>query len=407
MSDVVLVVEDDALVREALGQTLELEGYTPILASSFIVAKDHISADFEGVILSDIRMPGRDGLYLLDYVQSVDTELPVILLTGEGDIPMAVGAINKGAFDFLEKPCANDVLLEALRKALKTRHLVLENRRLRSEITRGDLAARLIFGVSDKAEALRNRVRKIAAVDGAVLIDGAPGTGIAKIADVVHQLSTRAQEPITRLPGAGLTPSQLETALSDNPSGTLFLDEFSAMPGESQFSLLEHIDAGNGARILAGSTSDLVSEVGAGTVNPDLFYHLEALKISIPALKDRPEDIPVIFRDYVRQASEQANVREPEITPDVLAGIMARDWPGNTRALMNEATRFVLGLDGQSQGENLGLVEKMAQVERTLIIDALQKNQGNASATATQLKLPRKTFYDKLTKHRIKPEDFR
>lgn len=407
MSDVVLVVEDDALVREALGQTLELEGYMPILASSFIVAKDHISADFEGVILSDIRMPGRDGLYLLDYVQSVDTELPVILLTGEGDIPMAVGAINKGAFDFLEKPCANDVLLEALRKALKTRHLVLENRRLRSEITRGDLAARLIFGVSDKAEALRNRVRKIAAVDGAVLIDGAPGTGIAKIADVVHQLSTRAQEPITRLPGAGLTPSQLETALSDNPSGTLFLDEFSAMPGESQFSLLEHIDAGTGARILAGSTSDLVSEVGAGTVNPDLFYHLEALKISIPALKDRPEDIPVIFRDYVRQASEQANVREPEITPDVLAGIMARDWPGNTRALMNEATRFVLGLDGQSQGENLGLVEKMAQVERTLIIDALQKNQGNASATATQLKLPRKTFYDKLTKHRIKPEDFR
>ena len=407
MSDVVFVVEDDALVREALGQTLELEGYTPILASSFIVAKDHISADFEGVILSDIRMPGRDGLYLLDYVQSVDTELPVILLTGEGDIPMAVGAINKGAFDFLEKPCANDVLLEAVRKALKTRHLVLENRRLRSEITRGDLAARLIFGVSEQAEALRNQVRKIATVDGAVLIDGAPGTGIAKIADVVHQLSARGKEPITRLSGAGLTPSQLENALSNTPAGTLFLDEFSAMPGETQFALLEHIDSETGARILAGSTSDLVSEVGAGTVNPDLFYHLEALKISIPALKDRPEDIPVIFRKYVHHASEQANLREPEITPDVLAGIMARDWPGNTRALMNEATRFVLGLDGQTQGENLGLVEKMAQVERTLIIDALQKNQGNASATAMQLKLPRKTFYDKLTKHRIKPEDFR
>lgn len=407
MSDVVLVVEDDALVREALGQTLELEGYMPLLASSFIVAKDHISADFEGVILSDIRMPGRDGLYLLDYVQTVDTELPVILLTGEGDIPMAVGAINKGAFDFLEKPCANDVLLEVVRKALKTRHLVLENRRLRSEITRGDLAARLIFGVSDQAEALRNQVRKIATVDGAVLIDGAPGTGIAKIADVVHQLSARAKEPITRLSGAGLTPFQLENALSNNPAGTLFLDEFSAMPGETQFALLEHIDSETGARILAGSTSDLVSEVGAGTVNPDLFYHLEALKISIPALKDRPEDIPVIFRKYVHHASEQANLREPEITPDVLAGIMARDWPGNTRALMNEATRFVLGLDGQTQGEYLGLVEKMAQVERTLIIDALQKNQGNASATATQLKLPRKTFYDKLTKHRIKPEDFR
>lgn len=407
MSDVVLVVEDDALVREALGQTLELEGYAPILASSFIIAKDHISPEFEGVILSDIRMPGRDGLYLLDYAQSVDPDLPVILLTGEGDIPMAVGAINKGAFDFLEKPCANDVLLEAVRKAQRTRQLVLENRRLRTEITRGDLAARLIFGVSEQAEALREQVRKFAALDGAVLIDGAPGTGVAKIAEVLHRLSARADAPYVRVPGAGLTPEALSEALAASATGSLFLDEFAAMPGETQFALIEHIDARSGARILAGCSTDLEALTGTGTINPDLFYHLQALKVRIPALKDRPEDIPVIFREYVRQASEQANLPEPEISPDVLAGIMARDWPGNTRALMNEAMHLVLGLESQSPGETLGLAEKMAQVERTLIVDALQRNQGNASATANQLKLPRKTFYDKLSKHRIKPEDYR
>ena len=118
MSKHVLVVEDEPLVREALGQTLELAGFRAELAGSFIVAKDHIAREFDGIVLSDIRMPGRDGLYLLDYAQSVDPDLPVILLTGEGDIPMAVGAIGKGAFDFLEKPCANDVLVEAVRKAL-------------------------------------------------------------------------------------------------------------------------------------------------------------------------------------------------------------------------------------------------------------------------------------------------
>lgn len=407
MSSTVLVVEDDALVREALGQTLELEGFVPKLAGSFIVAKDHISPDFEGVILSDIRMPGRDGLFLLDYAQSVDPELPVILLTGEGDIPMAVGAINSGAYDFLEKPCTNDVLLEVVRKALRSRNLILDNRRLKSEIAHGDAASRMIFGVSDRAEALRDQVRKIARVDGAVLIDGAPGSGIAKVADVIHLLSPRVEAPFGRVAGAGLSPTQLREVLSANAAGSVFIDEFAALPGETQFALLEHLDDGGGARVLAGCSTRPDDDDAPGTVNPDLFYRLNALRVSVPALKDRPEDIPVIFREYVRQASEQANAPAPEVSSDVVARLMAQDWPGNSRALMNAAMRFVLGLEGGDEGENLGLVEKLAQVERTLIIDALQKNGGNASASAAELRLPRKTFYDKLAKHRIKPEDFR
>lgn len=407
MIGTVLVVEDDALVREALGQTLELEGFTPRLAGSFIVAKDHISADFEGVILSDIRMPGRDGHYLLNYAQSVDPELPVILLTGEGDIPMAVGAISNGAFDFLEKPCANEVLLEAVRKALKSRELVLENRLLRSEITKGDAAAKMIFGVSGRAEELRNQVRKIAQVEGAVLIEGAPGSGIAKVAEVIHVLSPRSDRPFVRISGAGLLASQLSNILSVNADATVFVDEFGAMPGETQFTLLEQLDSNTGARIFVGCSVAQSNDDVPNSVNPDLFYRLSALRVYVPPLKDRPEDIPVIFREYVRQVSKQANAPVPEIGADVLAGLMAQDWPGNSLALMNAATRFVLGLNSPAEDQSLGLVEKMAQVERTLIIDALQKNSGNASATAIDLKLPRKTFYDKLSRHRIKPEDFR
>ena len=405
MSKHVLVVEDEPLVREALGQTLELAGFRAELAGSFIVAKDHIAREFDGIVLSDIRMPGRDGLYLLDYAQSVDPDLPVILLTGEGDIPMAVGAIGKGAFDFLEKPCANDVLVEAVRKALRARALVLENRRLKTQVARGDVAARMIFGVSDEAEALRDQVRRLAVLDDAVQINGAPGSGIAKVAEVLHMLSRRAEVGFVRVAGTGLTPDRLAGLLSENAKGTLFIDEFAAMPGETQFALLEHLDNAGRARVLAG-TSVRDNEL-ASAVLPDLFYRLDALRIRVPALAERPEDIPVIFRHYVQQVAEQSNITAPKVTPEIIADLMTQDWPGNTSALMNAATRFVLGLEAPLAGAAVGLVDKLAQVERALIVEALTRNNGNASATSQALQLPRKTFYDKLTKHKIRAEDYR
>jgi len=172
MSRQVLLVDDDAAVREALGQTLELADLACISAGSFIVAADHISAAFDGVIISDIRMPGRDGFHLLAHVQGVDPDLPVILLTGEGDIPMAVKAMGEGAFDFLEKPCAASDLLAVVERALKTRTLVLENRELRQLVESGDPAARMIFGVSALANQLRAQVRRVALARGDVLVAG-------------------------------------------------------------------------------------------------------------------------------------------------------------------------------------------------------------------------------------------
>ncbi len=327
------------MVREALGQTLDLAGLDPLTVGSFIEAKDHISPEFDGgVVLSDIRMPGKDGFALLDHVQRVDAELPVILLTGEGDIPMAVrgGMSAGGAFDFLEKPCEPDDLVAVVERALRTRSLVLENRHLKLQAEQGDAAARLLFGDSRLAEELRTRVRAVARTQAEVLICGEPGgSGTSKVAEVVHLLSGAAMRPFVKLPAAGgLTGEALNDGFDRAEGGTLFLDEVAALDPAAQFLLLDLLDRpGGGARVVAGTYQDLDALAGgAGQFNPDLFYKLDIMRVRIPAIRERKEDIPILFRHYVAIACEQAALPAPEITQDVLARLMAQDWPGNARA---------------------------------------------------------------------------
>lgn len=408
MTNTVLLVDDDTAVREALAQTLELANLTALTAGSFVAAKDRISAKFDGVILSDIRMPGRDGFHLLQYAQEKDPDLPVILLTGEGDIPMAVAAMGQGAFGFLEKPCAPGDLLAVLERALKNRALVLENRRLRHLVETGDPAARMLFGTSEMSDALRKRVRLVAQTEGEVLINGAPGSGISKVAEVIHLSSVRSKAPFVKRAAAGLAADTLAAALADAKGGSLFIDEIAQMPPQCQLALSEALEGRTPARLIAGSTRDLVPVVAAGQFNADLYYRLEVLPVRVPALADRPEDIPVMFRQYVDQAAEQSGLRPPEVTPQVVAGLLARDWPGNARALMSAAMRFVLGLpDDVAPDAGLGLAEQMAHVEQSLLEAALRRAGGQASAAAEALKLPRKTFYDKLARYGIRPEEFR
>ncbi|WP_425043801.1 sigma-54-dependent transcriptional regulator [Primorskyibacter sp. S87] len=408
MTRKVLLVDDDAAVREALGQTLELADLEAISAGSFVAAKDHIGPAFEGVILSDIRMPGRDGFHLLSYAREMDPELPVVLLTGEGDIPMAVEAMEQGAFGFLEKPCAAADLLEVLERALAERVRVMENRALKRQVESGDPAARMIFGVSTLAEALRERVRSAAPTGAEVLVTGPTGSGISKVADVIHLMSPSAQGPFVKRPSSGLSAGLFAELCSEAAGGSLFLDEVSAMPEPTQYAVLERMEQGLETRILAGTTADLADLSARGKFNADLYYRLDVMRVRIPALSERRDDIPVIFRHYVAQAAEQAGIAPPEIAPDHLASLMGQDWPGNTRSLMSEAMRFVLGMTEEvGDAEGLGLAEQMAQVERSLLIAALGRCEGRASEAAKALKLPRKTFYDKLAKYGIKPETFR
>lgn len=400
----VLLVEDDAAVREALAQTLELADLVPMPLGSFVAAKDHITRDFAGVILSDIRMPGRDGFHLLSYVRDVDEDLPVVLLTGEGDIPMAVAAMEQGAFDFLEKPCAPGDLVAVLQRALQVRQAVLETRDERRQAETGDPAARMIFGTSDLAEHLRARVRRLARMDAAVLVSGPPGSGVSKVAEVIHLSSARAQGPFEKRAAAGLDRTGLALALQTAEGGSLFLDEIAHLPADSQVALIEALDERPGACVMAGTTVDLA----AGQLHSDIYYRLQGTMVRIPSLAERPEDIPVLFRRYVDQAGEQSGLTAPEITADHLAALMAQDWPGNARALMSAAMRFVLGVpDDAMEAADLGLTEQMARVERSLLVAALARHKGRAIDVAEALKLPRKTLYDKLKKYGIRPEDFR
>ncbi len=402
----VLLVDDDEAVREALAQTLTLAEFEALTAGSFVEAKDHISARFDGVILSDIRMPGRDGFHLLDFARGQDPDLPVILLTGEGDIPMAVRAMAQGAFDFLEKPCSPDDLTAVVARALKTRALVLENRRLKTSLESGDPAARMIFGTSRLSESLRARVRAAARAGTDVLISGAPGSGISKIAEVIHLSSARAKGPFEKRAASGLTRERLGPLWQECLGGTLFLDQVDTLPNDTQMALVDLIEQG-GARVIGGVVRDPGEAVTDGALTTELYYRLEVMQLRIPSLSERPEDIPVLFRHYVAQAAEQAGLTPPAITEDVVAGLMARDWPGNARALMSAAMRFALGLGDMEATSNLGLTERLAQVERSMLAEALKAAGGQARVASETLQLPRKTFYDKLSKYGLKPEDFR
>ncbi len=404
----VLLVDDDAAVREALSQTLELVDVDVVAVGSFVAAKDQITPEFDGIILSDMRMPGRDGFFLLSYAHDQDPDLPVILLTGEGDIPMAVKAMEAGAFDFLEKPCAPTALLAVIERALKTRGLVLENRRLLRIVETGDPAARLIFGTSDMVDTLRAKVRRVAGAEAEVLVTGPYGSGISKIAEVVHLSSGRSKGPFVKRAGDGLSPEALTVAMAAATGGSLFIDEITQLPAQTQLTLIEALENVSDMRLIAGSTRDLQEMVTEGRFHADLYYRLDVMPLRIPSLAERPEDIPVLFRRYVDQAAEQSGLTPPAVTPQVIADLMARDWPGNARALMSAAMRFVMGVAEDTEPDAaLGLTDQMAQVEQSLLRAALRRAGGQASAAANALKLPRKTFYDKLTRYGIRPEDFR
>lgn len=407
----VLLVDDDREVREALGQSLELADLDPLLAGSFLAAKDYLDHRFDGVVVTDIRMPGRDGFHLLAHAHALDPDLPVILLTGEGDVPMAVRAMAEGAFGFLEKPCGPAEFVALVEKALKARALVLENRRLRREVEAGDAAARMLAGQSALSAQLRAQVRTVARATAEVLVTGEAGSGTPKVAEVIHLLSAASARPFIKRAAAGLSVEALDAAIAGAQDGSLYLDEVGMLPAAAQFALLDRLESGLPLRVLAGTTrdlaADLTGDVATGRFNAELFYRLDLMRVRIPSLRERKEDIPVLFRHYVAQSCEQANLPEPELPADMLARLMAQDWPGNARSLMNAAMRFVMGLGEGEEAGALGLAEQMAQVERALLIEALRRHGGHASDTARALKLPRKTFYDKLSRHDLRPDDYR
>ncbi|MDZ4395408.1 sigma-54 dependent transcriptional regulator [Cypionkella sp.] len=437
----VRLVDDDTDLLEAQTQSLRIAGFLPEAFSSATAALQSLDADYPGVILSDVRMPGMDGFELFRRIRAIDPELPVILLTGHGDVAMAVAAIRDGAWDFLTKPVGLDALTAALRRAVQARALVLENRQLRA--LRGvPVAAGQLLGDSTAMVHLRDTVARLAEAGVDALITGPSGAGQTLLARAIHREGPRHARAFVHVacdaldaarfdldfigaeagqPGAP-RHTRLVGRLEKAHRGTLFLDRIDRLSLPQQARILHVIEArevwaaGAAAtravdlHVLAASQADLGAMVARGEFLPDLYYRLSGVTLHVPALKERRGDIPILFRHFLLAACGRLNLPVPQITPLSQARLATHDWPGNARELIQFAESVALGLPvlGEAVGEDVvGLSEMMAAYEAGVIREALLICGGNVSRAMERLRLPRKTFYDKVNRLGIRPEGFR
>ncbi|MDR3064899.1 MULTISPECIES: sigma-54-dependent transcriptional regulator [Comamonas] len=432
----VLIVEDDADVAMACEQTMRLEGLDCVCVSSAEQAQKRLSTDFAGVVVSDIRLPQMSGLELLAAIRALDPELPVILITGHGDISMAVQAMKDGADDFLEKPFAPERLVESVGRALERRRLVLEVRSLRQQLQSRDVLQHQLLGRSLPMQLLRSTLQSLAASEADVLIWGETGTGKERVARSLHESSRRKSGNFVAINCGGLPETLFDSEMFGSEAGaftgagkkrigkiehasggTLFLDEIESMPLAMQAKLLrvlqervlERLGSNTlipvDCRVIAATKVDLLELSRQGLFRSDLYYRLNVATVNLPPLRERREDVALLFEHFALQAAARHQRPVAELTPQRLQTLLAHDWPGNVRELRNAAERITLGLDagisppGAAPGAAASLASTMESIERSLISEALRNNEGNLTRTAQALHTPKTTLHDKIRKY--------
>jgi two-component system C4-dicarboxylate transport response regulator DctD len=437
MNGQAILIEDEAALRLATSQTLELGGFSVQACASAEEALALLRADYPGVVVTDVRLPGRSGLELLAQVAALDAGLPVIVVTGHGDVDMAVAAMRDGAYDFIEKPFASERLLESVRRAQERRRLLLENRQLRTARARHPDMPDLIGG-SAAIEQLKVMIRNVAPVGVDVLINGQTGTGKEVVARLLHAASGRKGNFVAINCGA-LPESVFESEIFGHEAGaftgaqkrrigkleyaqggTVFLDEIESMPMGLQVKLLrvlqerrlERLGANDSVAlectIVAATKVDLLQLSAQGEFREDLYYRIGVVSIDLPRLNERRDDIPLLLAHFAADAAARYQRPLPTWSPQQMAQWQAADWPGNVRELRNFAERLVLGIAGgglgaapAAAGAPLSLPQQVDQHERELIVLALAAVDGNVALAADNLMVPRKTLYDKLKKYQI------
>ncbi len=439
----VFLIDDDHELRKAMQQTLELAGFAVTAFPAAPAALQQLSADFRGIVISDIRMPGMDGLELFRRLSQIDAELPAILITGHGDIPMAVQAIQQGAYDFISKPFAADRLVQSARRACELRRLVMENRRLRLAAEAAGDGLPLI-GQTPVMERLRRTLRHIADTDVDVLVAGETGSGKEVVATLLHRWSRRRDGNFVALNCGALPETVIESELFGHEAGaftgalkkrigriehasggTLFLDEIEAMPPATQVKMLRVLEAREitplgmnetrsvDIRVVAAAKIDLGDPGQRGEFREDLYYRLNVVTLSIPPLRERRDDIPLLFAHFLKKAADRFERDVPKLTAGVERHLLSHNWPGNVRELSHFAERCALGVEEGPEAvaplpvRTLGsLPERVVQYEADIIRDTLAAHGGEVKATIEALGIPRKTFYDKLQRHGISRSDF-
>lgn len=444
-----ILLDDDADLRAAVAQGLELMDYEVLDFARAADALSHISRDDYTVLITDIMMPDMDGFAVLERAQTIDNALPVVLITGHGDVPLAVKAIQSGAYDFIEKPFAVQRLASVVERALEKRRLVLENRALREELSdANDLSARLV-GRAPSVALLRAQIEALAPADVDVLVHGETGAGKEVVARALHDFSPRHARPFVAINCAAIPKDIMESELFGHErgaftgahtarvgkleyanGGTVFLDEIESMPLDLQAKLLRAIEERSITRVganqamalnlrfVAATKRDLREASDAGDFRADLYYRLNVASLHIAPLRERKEDIALLFFHLAREARAKFRREIPETSPELEAQLMAHDWPGNVRELRNVAERFVLGLwrgfaplqqgldAHRDQGsEPSHLAPRVAAFEKSLIEQELARHQGQMKPTYTALGLSRKGLYDKIVRLGIKPPE--
>ncbi|MDR2112679.1 MAG: sigma-54 dependent transcriptional regulator [Candidatus Accumulibacter sp.] len=433
----ILLVEDDPDVRLGCEQALQLEGIAADGFGSVEEARRGLSADFPGIVVSDIRLPRMDGLSFLRELTRLDPELPVVLITGHGDISMAVRAMKDGAYDFIQKPFAPEHLVEVVQRALEKRRLVLEVRELRRRLEgRDQIEARLI-GQSKPMTRVRELIAGLADSAADVLIQGETGSGKELAARCLHEASARYRGNYVAINCGGLPDTLFESEIFGHEAGaytgavkkrigriehanggTLFLDEIESMPLAMQIKLLRFLQERTlerlgsntpiavDCRVIAATKADLRALSEQGLFRADLYYRLNVATIALPPLRERREDVPLLFWHFLTQAAARHAHPVPAIDPERMRRLIGYHWPGNVRELRNVADRCVLGIESgappfgeERAGQPRPLHETVEAFERALIADALRRTQGSLARCAEDLCIPKTTLHDKIRKY--------
>lgn len=434
----VLIVEDDANVRLGCQQSLQLEGLKTEAVESAEQARRLVGEGFPGIVVTDIRLPGADGMTLLQDLLALDRDLPVVLMTGHGDVSMAVQAMKLGAHDFIEKPFAPDYLVEVVRRALERRKLTLEVRELRNRLQDRQAIETRILGDSAAMQTVRRLILELGDSAADVLVFGETGTGKELAARCLHEASSRREGNFVAINCGGLPDNLFDSEMFGHEAGaftgagkrrigkiehahggTLFLDEVESMPMAMQVKLLrvlqertlERLGSNESipvdCRVVAATKVDLQELAERGQFRADLYYRLSVVTLPLPPLRERREDIGLLFEHFALQAA--ARHGRPALTPDLerLRRMVAWHWPGNVRELRNVADRCVLGMEagappGPSSVGDSGsqpLAQAVEAFERALIAEALRRNEGSLTRTSAELGMPKTTLHDKIRKY--------
>ena len=434
----IAIVDDEPDMRESISQWLVLSGFETETYPSAEEALKVIGPDWPGIVVSDIRMSGMDGIAFLKRLMGLDSGLPVILITGHGDVPMAVEAMRLGAMDFMEKPFNPDKMTSLAKKATQMRRMTLDNRALRRDLSEGQQVMSKLIGSSPVMERLREDILDLGQADGHVLIDGETGTGKTLVAHALHAVGPRASKKFVPVSCAAYNDDALSArlfgpvedgipAVEEARGGTLCLEDIEALSEPLQARLLAFIsDQGTPAetRIIAISNARGEGRRAEDSLRPDLFYRLSALKITLPPLRARGEDILSLFTRMTEQFSEEYGCEPPQVSAQEAAQLLQAPWPGNIRQLINVAERAVLqnrrgsgsiasllmadGEDNQQATTTEGkpLKEYVESFEKMLIDNTMRRHKGSIASVMEELCLPRRTLNEKMAKYGLQRGDY-